>query len=160
MLKLVRNPIWFGLFILASAAAAWFVIDRVIFLQSAKRTEGVVNQVIARNSRCSKSCGRRCTRHYDCTKFTAHVGFTSEAGESGLLEVGAGQRSGHGVSIVSAAYRQGQSIPVVYNPRNLKECYQDSLGGVWGTTLMALFGQCVSLIAALAPPRRRTQTLA
>ena len=120
-----------------------FVADRTLFLLRAVKTSGDVVDLSAQNGSCS--CGRHCS--YACTKFQAQVHFQATDTPAALW-VSAGSAHGYDCPVAQARYGIGDSVPVIYNPHNPVEAYRDTFADVWGTPLMALFFQIITLVSS------------
>jgi hypothetical protein len=139
----IKSPVMFWFSMLLALVVLGFVADRTLFLMRAVNTTGNVVNLSATNSSCS--CGRRC--RYSCTKFQAQVSFQAAAAPAALW-VSAGSAHGYDCPVSQARYDLGDSVPVIYNPRNPAEAYRNSFADVWGTPLTALFFQIVTLISS------------
>jgi hypothetical protein len=131
-------------------AAVGLGVERLVFLQRAKRTMGDVVDVDATNDRCGSN---RRTR-YACTRFSATVRFTPAAGETATHVVDAGDSRGHDMPVSAAKLHEGDLVPIVYDPSRPRRAYRGS-GEVWSAPGIAVLGGVVTLIVALSPPRRR-----
>lgn len=80
--------------------------------------------VSATNGRCG---GGRRRRSYSCTKFHALIQFYSTSYEKGTLRVSARIARGQGMATSNASYRSGQTVPVIYDPSNISNVYEDSI---------------------------------
>jgi hypothetical protein len=125
-----------------------FVADRTLFQLRAVDTTGNVVDLSATNGSCS--CGRHCS--YSCTKFQAQVGFQA-SGTPALLWVSAGSAHGYDCPVAQARYGIGDPVPVIYNPHNPTEAYRHTFTDVWGTPLVALFFQIITLISSFTDRR-------
>lgn len=132
---------WFSMVL--ALVVLGFVADRTLFLLHAVKTFGNVADLSAANDSCS--CGRRC--HYDCTKFQAQVHFQASETPAALW-VSAGSAHGYDCPVTQARYGIGDSVPVIYNPHHPGEAYRDTFSDVWGTPLMALFFQIITLFGS------------
>ncbi len=137
--------------------ASGFAVKRLNFLRTAKRTHGSVESVTASNGSCSDGSGKS-RRNYSCTTFTAQVRFATKTGELGMLELDAGSRAGHNEPTSGASRQVGASVPVVYNPKNLHEAYENTTFGVWGAPLASGGGSLATLMGSFTERRRRTWT--
>jgi hypothetical protein len=141
----IKSPVMFWFSMVLALVVLGFVADRTLFLMRAVVTTGNVVDLSASNGSCS--CGRHC--RYACTKFQAQVSFQATESPAALW-VSAGTAHGHDCPVAQARYGIGDSVPVIYNPRNPAEAYRNSFADVWGTPLVALFFQIVTLISSFA----------
>ena len=139
----VKSPVMFWFSMVLVLVVLGFVADRTLFLMRAVDATGNVVDLSAANGSCS--CGRHCS--YACTKFLAQVSFQA-AGTPAALWVSAGTAHGHDCPVAQARYGIGDQVPVIYNPHNPTEAYRNTFMDVWGTPLMALFFQIVTLISS------------
>jgi Protein of unknown function (DUF3592) len=139
----IKSPVMFWFSMALALVVLGFVADRTLFLMRAVDTTGNVVNLSASNGSCS--CGRRC--HYACTKFQAQVSFQATEAPAALW-VSAGSAHGYDSPVAQARYGLGDSVPVLYNPRNPAEAYRNTFTDVWGTPLVALFFQIVTLISS------------
>lgn len=153
---MIKSPLWLVFSVIALAACLYLAATRYAFLQTAEYTTGQVSSVIANNSRCSRKCGKRCTRHYDCTKFSAHVSFLSAKGETGHLAIGAGTSSGHNQPISRATYQVGRPVDVAYDPNDINNCLQNSFMSLWGPSVIALVVAGILFFISLLEPKKST----
>lgn len=148
---MIKQPIFFIISIGLLLVIGWFVVDRMVFLQNAKRITGKVVSVSSHNDRC----GSRRSR-YSCTRFDAKVQYTPpETGKSYTLSLGAGSSRGHNQPVSRASYQIGNSVQVAYDARKPETSYEDSFFGIWGTPLMVFFFQITTFFSSLTEPRRR-----
>lgn len=148
---MIKQPIFFIISIALLLVIGWFVVDRIIFLQNAKRITGKVVSVSAHNDRC----GSRRSR-YSCTRFDALIQYTPpETGRSYTLSLGAGSARGYDQPVSRASYHIGQGVQVAYDGRKPEVSYEDSFFGIWGTPLMVFFFQITTFFSSLTEPRRR-----
>jgi hypothetical protein len=139
----IKSPVLFWFSMVLVLVVLGFVADRALFLWHAVETTGNVVDLSASNGSCS--CGRHC--HYSCTKFRAQVGFQAQD-TAAALWVSAGTAHGYDCPLSQARYLIGAPVPVIYNPRRPSEAYRNTFMDVWGTPLMALFFQIVTLISS------------
>ena len=148
---MIKQPVFAVVAFLLLLVLAWFVVDRLLFLETAKRTSGRVVNVSAQNSSCG---GRR--SHYSCTQFNAIVEYTPEGQSRPYhLSLSAGSARGHNQPVSRASLAQGGSVRVAYNPRDPEESYEDSFSGIWGTPILVFVIQISSFFTSLTEPRRR-----
>lgn len=143
---------------LAWLVAAAFYVQETAFQLTATRATATVDLVEGTNG----SCGSRKHR-YDCTRFDANLSFVarSSSGDTQYyrITVDAGSDRGRDRSISLADLRVGDKVEVLYDAddpaaaivNTSDELHQKSRGA-------ALFG-IVSLVAGVAPSRRRRYIL-
>jgi len=146
----VKSPVLFWFSMALALVVLWFVADRTLFLIRAVHTSGNVINLSAANGSCR--CGRRC--HYDCTKFQAQVGFQARESPAALW-VSAGSARGYDCPVTQARYVIGDSVAIVYNPRNPAEAYRDTVADVWGAPIAAFFFQIITLIGSFTRGRQQ-----
>ena len=144
----IKSPVMFWFSMVLVVVVLGFVADRALFLLHAVHTTGDVVDLSAANGSCS--CGRRCS--YSCTKFKAQVSFQASDTPAALW-VSAGSAHGYDCPVAQARYGIGATVPVIYNRHNPAEAYRDTFMDVWGTPLMALFFQIVTLISSFTDRR-------
>jgi hypothetical protein len=149
---MIKQPLFFGISGLLLLVFVGFLLQRIYFLQRASRTVGTVSSISSVNSSCG---GGRRRSSYPCTKFTATVKFVARNTMSYALNLSAGSARGSNQSNLSASYRSGQNVKVIYNPKDPSTAYEDSLMGVWGTPFMVLFMQLLTGISSLFEPRKK-----
>lgn len=133
-------------------AAGGLVIHKLLFLQTAERTNGVVENITSSNGRCGK---KRRSSSYNCTHFTAQVRFSTRSGEVHQLSIGAGSRRGHDQPMSNASYQVGKAVAVIYDPHHPETAYHDSFFALWGIPIFVLVFQVATLAASFGEPRRR-----
>ncbi|HEV2701349.1 MAG TPA: hypothetical protein VGV09_06950 [Steroidobacteraceae bacterium] len=139
----VKSPVMFWCSMALALVVLGFVADRTLFLLRAVHTTGNVVELRGANGSCS--CGRHCS--YSCTKFQAQVSF--QAGqEPATVWVSAGSAHGYDCPVTQARYTIEDSVPVIFNPHHPAEAYRDTVSDVWGTPLMVLFFQIVTLVSS------------
>lgn len=125
----------------------WLVIDRVSFINHARRTEGRVTRVYGEEVRCGK-------RNNRCTSFTAVVEYRTPGSTQVMkVEVDAGLSYGRDQPAHKARHQYGDVIRVAYDPRKPAVAYEDTFWGICATPLKVLFFQVMSLFQGL--PERR-----
>lgn len=139
-----------GLF--AAGMAAYFAIDRALFLQRAEATNGTTMSVSSHNGRCG---GGRRRRSHPCTKFKAAISFRTSSGVQSELKLDAGSAPYHDQPTSRARYRVGQAVPVLYDPKNPGKAFHNSFLGIWGTPLWVGLGSLSLFVGALQQGRRR-----
>ena len=149
---MIKQPWLFGLSMILLLVAGAFALERLRFLRQAEKVQGTVTQIMASDGKSSGGKGRR---SQDCTRFTAEIRFATRSGGTGRISIGAGSSRGHGQSISHADYRVSQTVPVVYDPRNMAKAYQNSLMGVWDIPIYILVAQFSALIASLSEARQK-----
>jgi hypothetical protein len=150
MMSAVKSPVLFWFSMVLVLVVLGFVADRTLFLIRAVHTSGNVMNLSAANGSCS--CGRRC--RYDCTKFQAQVSFQAREVPAALW-VSAGSANGYNCPVAYARYAIGDSVAVVYNPRDPAEAYRDTVADVWGAPIAAFFFQIVTLIGSFTRGRHQ-----
>lgn len=156
---MIQQKFLFAFAVILLLVSGWFFVDRVTFIRSAQKATGEVTQIDANQTRCSRSSGtgkRRRTSHYDCTNFSARVTYTTSSGDVRTFNVGAGSVIGHTDDIARANRRMGARVPVIYNPKDPDEAYQDTLLAVWGLPGLSGGGGGLMVLASLTGRRRRT----
>ena len=147
------KQLWlFVISMLLLIACLWFVVDRFIFLQTAARTTGQVMGISSSNTRCG---GGKHRSSYPCTKFTATIGFVAAPVGRYKFTISAGSKRGYDYDISGATYRQGQNVPVVFDPKNPDKAYEDSFFGVWAMPVITGFFQVITLLSSFFQPRQR-----
>lgn len=131
---------------------AWYVYNRVIFLQTAEKTTGTVIKVSAYNGRCG---GGRRRRSYPCTKFHADIMFHDLKGASYRFNVSSGSSRGDNQPISYSRLKLNSAVPVIYDPKNPTTVYEDTLWGVWATPIFLFFAQVASFFGSLFDRKRR-----
>lgn len=129
--------------VLAFFFAIGTAAKRGIFLLSAKRTTGKVEQVTGSNSRCGSKNNK-----YDCTEYSAAVTYSSPSGEHGKLSVGAGSARGHDQPATKASLAVGGPVPILYSKKDINYAYRDSFGDLWGLPLGSFVGSAFCAIGA------------
>jgi len=130
---------------------AWFVVDRIMFLQTAKKAAGSVVSLTSHNDRC----GSKRSRH-SCTRYHAIVGYAAEeTGRRHSLKISAGTSRGHDQPLSNASMQMNDVVPVIYSSGNPDKVYEDTTYGVWGTPIIALVAQLCAFFTSLTEPRRR-----
>ncbi|MEZ0260368.1 MAG: DUF3592 domain-containing protein [Alphaproteobacteria bacterium] len=148
---MIKQPLFFIISIALLLVIGWFVVDRIVFLQNAKRITGKVVSISAHNDRC----GSRRTR-YSCTRFDAKVQYTPpETGKNYIMNLGAGSVRGHNQPVSRSGYQIGSGVQVAYDARKPETSYEDTFFGIWGTPLMVFFFQITTFFSSLTEPRRR-----
>ena len=141
---MIKQPILFVIGILIVPVLGYFVYDRIMFVSRAVKTSGIVESLSA----VSDTCGSKKSR-YPCTKFYAELSFSSGGSERHQLTVSAGSVRGRGRSTSEANYRKGDSVPVVYDPKDPKTAYRDSFMDVWGAPFMTFIFQIAFFFGSL-----------
>jgi hypothetical protein len=149
---MIKRPFLASVSLILFLGLAYFVIERIIFINNAEHTEGTVTEIRARNSTCG---GSRRRRSYSCTKFNANVKYQVTNKEY-ILNLSAGSARGDNRSTEQATYNYHQKINVIYNPKDPAHAYEDSIWGVWAVPIMLFFGQIVTFITSLTEPKKRS----
>lgn len=146
--KLIKKPWLLVVSIILAFVILYFIVDRIEFITNAEKTIGRVQSISVRNDRCG---GRR--NRYECTEFSALIGFTTKAGKYGQFNIRAGSARGHNQPISRANLQTSDYVNVIYDPRDITRVYEDSFYGVWGTPIMIFFFQISTLFGAMSRPK-------
>ncbi len=142
---MIKTPWLFFLSFIIGAIAVGFAVERLIFISSAQKTIGQVIGLESYNDRCG---GGRRRRSYACTKFTANIQFFDRQGSRYEFQSSAGSSRGSNRSIDNADYSVGVGVEVIYNPKNPKKVYVNTIFGVWGIPIVLFFTQIGALISS------------
>ena len=132
--------------------AVYYVVERAFFIMSAEKTLGSVVKVESYNSRCGG--GKRRSK-YDCTKFTSYVRYFNLKNSPYEISLSSGSSRGHNQPDSYARLKMGESVPIIYDPKNPAKAYEDTIWGVWGVPIMLFFGQICSFLISISQPKTR-----
>jgi hypothetical protein len=133
-------------------------IRAAIFVSKATHADGTVEQVTARNDRCSRSSGGKhhTTTRYDCTRFSATVRF-AYGGSDRRVILDAGKRKGHDASPAEASLHAGEQVPMTFDPGHPDAAFRGGNASmhVWGLPLLALLFGGVMLFVSFVRTKAR-----
>ena len=152
---MIKNRLQFYLSVILLLVALFFVSKRLAFLSHAEKADGAVEGLTAVDTICRKKRGRHSSSSYECTKYTASIGFVTRDGRSGSFSVVAGSARGHNQPVSAASFHQGERVRVVYNPNNLSEVYCDAFMHLWGRPFMISIFAVVTMVGSCFDSRSR-----
>lgn len=133
-------------------------IRAAIFVSKATHADGTVEQVTARNDRCSRSSGGKhhTTTRYDCTRFSATVRF-AYAGSDHRVILDAGKHKGHDASPAEASLHADEHVPMTFDPGHPDDAFRGGNASmhVWGLPLLALLFGGVMLFVSFVRTKAR-----
>jgi hypothetical protein len=148
---IIHQPLWAVVSATLLLLALGLFGRQALFVLSSEEATGEVSHIEAHDGRCGGK------HKYDCTEFTATIDFTV-SGRRHTTTTSAGSTRGHGASVQTASYREGQELPVLYAPDNPGHAYHNTMWDVWGTPIFAMFGQLATMLAAFSKPKQRKTT--
>ena len=126
--------------VVALIVAIYFVNDRRAFLAGAEHTTGRVVAVASKNGLCG---GNKISEN-PCTRFYADVVFSTDL-KTGHIRVSAGEVREYNQPVSMAQYRQGDSVPIIYNPKRIAQAYREDDSDIW-TTPAITFIVCITFL--------------
>ncbi len=156
---MIKSVFLFFVSVILFLVGCGFLVQRIAFLSKAEKVVGQVSNVASENDRCSSSRRRRrggsSRTYYDCTKFQAEISFNTLSGQYSSFVVSAGTSRGHNQPLSLASYRNGDPVPVLYDPKDLSTACRDSFMDKWGTPFMVFLFQFATMIGSVFGVRAR-----